>query len=751
MNGKPIVALGALLLVGTCLPIQAAPKLEMSRKAPFNIFSAEEPVRLDVGLRGFPAGETVVRAQAVNYFGEAVWEKDLPVTIEAKKTATAEINAGVLPPGYYEIVCKVGGASETSSLGVAALVNRTAEEARQGGCRFGLKIFEIGEPGVWWRRPLEWRLREAVDATVALGLNWTRHDFNRADNSDQPGVIGSAELTTKHDMNVVYKIEGIPETAYDAVRYGPMETFKDRTKKAWRRSTVPLKEPYQAWLREQIAKLPESQNVFEIGNEVWNYMSMEEFAEWCQLVVPVVKELRPDAIIGPDPGNIARARRFIRAGGMKGMNAYFNHPYCFAPMPEVRVRAWLRNAGDFLESELGWRPAVYITEYGWATAPKCRRGTSVSERTQAQRTTRQSLMLYAEDCKVIIPHTMGAREQDPAEMEHWWGFFRLNGQPKPVVMAHAVCAKMIDGSRFVGDLPLGAGIGAMLFDRKGTHVLALWTLDEALGSGREIVLETGAPAVRLVDMMGRVREQKTDAGRASLKISSDVLYVEGVGAALAAKTIPASQDLIPDVWATRAKDGAVVARAKAAHRADGELTEWEGVPAVVLVRLEGDAEPDFLAQGQLAWDDEFLHVGVRVEGAPSDELGAFELLLGTRPTRQLEYGGWGVYDFTLNVKPSADGGEPSLSLANVLLEKTIENPGASDPSGIQWAVKNLPFGWQAEVSIPRKTLRGFPTQAGPQALTGVLQWKSGGLRSASSRVDVRKTMEWPYLELEAAR
>ena len=121
---------------------------------------------------------------------------------------------------------------------------------------------------------------------------------------------------------------------------------------------------------EIVAALPADQNVFEIGNEVWNYMSMEEFAEWCQMVVPVVKALRPDAVIGPDPGSVERARRFIKAGGMNGMNAYFIHPYSFTPMPEHRVRALLRNVGDFLEIKTGRRFDAYVTEYGWPTAPK---------------------------------------------------------------------------------------------------------------------------------------------------------------------------------------------------------------------------------------------------------------------------------------------------------------------------------------------------------------------------------------------
>ncbi len=78
----------------------------------------------------------------------------------------------------------------------------------------------------------------------------------------------------------------------------------------------------------------------------------------------------------------------------------------------------------------------------------------------------------------MIPHWLADREQDITERENWFGMFRLSGQPKPVLIAHAVCARMIDGSRFVGDLWLGPGVGALLFEREGVHTLALWTAEQ---------------------------------------------------------------------------------------------------------------------------------------------------------------------------------------------------------------------------------------------------------------------------------
>jgi hypothetical protein len=251
--------------------------------------------------------------------------------------------------------------------------------------------------------------------------------------------------------------------------------------------------------------------------------------------VPVLKKVRPGCSIGADPGRFSWGTEFAKAGGFDGMDAMYIHPYSFTPAPEVRIRAWLRNRREYFEKLTGRKLDVYVTEYGWPTAPKDKRGHSCSERQQAQRTTRESLMLYAEGCKTLIPHWMADREQDPTEREHWFGFFRLCGEPKPVVMAHAACARMIDGSEFVGDVVIpGAetGVGSMLFRRAKSWVLAVWTQDEGVGAGREVKVPVVPHAV--FGMMGDARKVDAKGGAVTIRASADVMYLVGKG------SVPAS-------------------------------------------------------------------------------------------------------------------------------------------------------------------------------------------------------------------
>ncbi|HOF18021.1 MAG TPA: hypothetical protein PK082_03865 [Phycisphaerae bacterium] len=745
---------------------QAKPRITIEHHKPCNIFLVDDAIRYRVEMAGLPAGQAKVAADVTNYFGEKVWSTSQPVEVKPGERPSLTLEIGKLECGYYELRITVSaaadgkalGESDLFSFGVTRRVERTAEEVRKGGYRFGLKTFQIGTPGVWWRRPLVWDLAEVVDATTKLGLQWTRHQFNQSPNPEQPGIISTQDLLIKHPMNAVLKIEGFPEACFDEARYGPREEWVKKHNPHWSRWTVPNKEPYQKWLREELAKIPPEQNVFEIGNEPWGRISPEEWAEYCQMIVAVVREVRPGAAIGTNTGQGPSAWeiRFIQAGGMKGMNMASIHPYSFTPLPERRTRVAVRNYRDFLRARIGRDLDVHVTEYGWPTAPKDRRKHSVSERVQAQRTARQSLMLYAEDCKTLIPHWMGDREHDLTDREHWFGFFRLNGQPKPVVMAHAACAARIDGGRFVGDLWYGPGVGAMLFERGGVYTLALWTLEEEPGKGTDLTVDVATRQVTVADLMGREKAVPTDGGKLRLKVNSDVTYLVGVGEALAKQAVGPEGELNTERWTPR--DGSfAMKRAKTPPKIDGKLDDWTDAKAI---ELRGGGGPTG-AQTYFAWDAENLYLAVSVRdqeltAAPADKKlnggDLFVASLGARPSRQLSLGGWGLYDYELRIAPTSAEGTPALSMTNVNWDKPLVNPPADDPSGLRWAVATTPDGWSAEAAIPIKLLNGYPRAAAGEKISCYLQVldqdKPPSPRVRLTATPSTETLKWPYVVLE---
>ena len=63
-------------------------------------------------------------------------------------------------------------------------------------------------------------------------------------------------MISKYPMNVVLKVERFPESLYDAEKYGPLKDWEAKYGRgAWTLKTLPKKEPYQSWLREQIQNI----------------------------------------------------------------------------------------------------------------------------------------------------------------------------------------------------------------------------------------------------------------------------------------------------------------------------------------------------------------------------------------------------------------------------------------------------------------------------------------------------------------
>jgi peptidoglycan/xylan/chitin deacetylase (PgdA/CDA1 family) len=738
----------------------AGPKIEISHHVPCNLFTPDQPVAFEAQLRGFAPGPATVTATVTDYFNQPVWTQTKSLTIDAKMRPGVSLPIGVLPPGYYALSVKAAAGSDvvqTASFGVTPFVHRTAQQARDGGYRFGLKIFQVGD--IWWRRPLQWRLDEALDASTHLGLQWTRQLFNQKNPATQPGIVSVQDVIDKHAMNVVLKIELFPQDCYDAKRYGPLaEWEKKHGKNQWQRRTVPAKAAYQKWLREQLQPLPQDQNIFEIANEPWGKISPQEFAEYCQMIIPVVKEVNPGAIIGSNTGMgpIAWEKAFIKAGGMEGMNMVTIHPYSFTPPPEQRVRQWIRNYHEFLKEQLGHDLPLYVTEYGWSTAPDSDRHGVVNETQQAQRVVRESLLLYAEDCKVLIPHWIADREQDPKNWDQWFGFFRLTAEPKPVVPAFATCARMIDASKYVGDLWYGHGVGAMLFERGGKYTLALWTLDDKPGTARKLTLDVHVPQVTVVNTLGQEHSASTTDGKLELDLSADVIYVVGVSPDLAKAATRPDQPLNADRWGEH-EGQFPIAHINKPPVIDGQLDDWQQIPAIALPQVSGPASAsNEQHRVWLGWDDANVYVAVRstdrqIVTADADHMARgdlFKLGLGVRPGRALNIRGWQLDDYELELSPASADARPALRMSNSRWDEALVNPPPSSPSGVRWASSAADGGWTAELSIPRKLLRGLPPDVAGQKILGYLMiqdvGRDGGktVRYASGSDDTPVHWSW---------
>jgi len=673
----------------------SAPRIVLPRSKPCNLFESGQPIRLNANLEGFESGAGQVTAKAVDYFGNDVWHKEIAFIAVPGKATTVTLDIGDVSPGYYALELRVdapsGKVSQTASFGSAPFIHRTAKQVRDGGYRFGLKKWNFKS----------WSTEDAVAACCNLGLQWTREMFN------QRGDLGLIDMVNKYPMNAVMKVERFPKELYDEARYGPMKDWEAKYGRgAWTLKTLPMKAPYQKWLRDEIEKIPAEQNVFEIWNEAWDKMSPEDFAQICNWASEVILTARPNAIIGPNfLGSISPYEfdaRVIKAGGMKGMKMVALHPYGTS-----EDRAWLRAYRKWVEEQVGHPVEIHVTEFGSHSTPEG--PAKRSEREQAQRVVRQALALYAEDVKTLSPHWMGQSEANPTYIEDWFGFFRLNQQPKPVLMAYANAARMIDGSRYVGDLWLGTGSDAMLFERNGVYTLALGTR----GEPAHVEIDPGVPDVTVVDMVGAEKKQPVTDGNVRLDLGPDWIYLVGVNPSLEKQ---ASKELRPDRWPAPAKPPRIT---RTMHKltgtfvADGKLDEWKGATQLAMLnpKVNGD---DASGMSYLAWDATYLYLAVEMRdnemlnNKPRAKLylnDSVEFLVSTEPREQNP--GYGPHDHQFFITPTSGEGKP------IAAEVTDREAGTlTDLKDANFFGSKAAKGWVVEIAIPWKTLGGFTPQVG---------------------------------------
>lgn len=745
------VSLPVLVCAALRIATAAEITIQPERHFPSNLFDTGAPVELSFTLGKLPASADVhASGEIVDYDGKVVWRGDLtPVPSPKPGKAQVGLRVDPLPPGYYELSVKVSSGESTgadkTSFAVFPLVDRTAKQARDAGLRIGLKKWTYGKMS--WKGGIDWDEHEATVATTRLGLQWTRDQFNW---SSHQSVL---KLINDYPMNVVLKIERFPKELFDAGRYGPLEDWTRQRKPAWSIYTVPLKEPYQAWLREELLKIPAEQNVFEIWNEPFNGMSAEDFAVICGYITEVLKDVRPDAIVGPNlsgsAGEFGFDAKFIAAGGMKGMNMVALHPY---RNPPEGVRETIREYREWLTGKIGRDVIVTVTEYGSPTHPKG----GVSEQKQARYTARQTILMYAEDVKIMTPHWMGQTERDPTYREDWYGFYRANQQPKPAVIALATVARMIDGGRYLGDLWFGPHIGASLFERDGIRTLALWSNQ----GERTISLDPDAATLRLVDIVGREESLAATGDRLELKLDEDVRYLVGVGPKLAAR---ATNELNPERWPRPPVDRA----RRVAHRfakppvIDGKLDEWVGATRIDLLNEKINGA-DGSANVFIGWDETYLYLAVDVrdnEVVNKNPGGTNTIYRGD--SIELFVSGTAKDNGVKEVAP--DDSQFMISPASLdgtpqVLRVTDVFGGAVSPvEGLKASIRATTQGWVAELAIPISGIPGFVAKPGAKAALDLVLNDTDSTRSgrfiirATDRTgtpNVKNPSDWALLVLE---
>ena len=670
--------------------------IRVERHRPCNIFAPDETHALACSLRRFPESSGTATAILKDGFGRICGELSVPVSVDETGTAgfSLDVSPLKLDRGYYEAaiavktVCPDGTPAESSartSFIIMDMPSPSRETFLAEDRRFGIK---------WWGGVSD--RQETIDMMCRLGLLWTRAI-----------VDATVQITTDSQLVSVVKIERFPKTLFDTERYGSLQDWEKKFGRgSWSLKSVPKEKEYRAWLADSLRKLPASQTVFEIWNEPWDKMSPEDFATLSKWIREVVSEVRPDAKLGPnlrgDMSEYGYDAKVIAAGGMDGMDLVCLHPYATS-----EDRAFIRAYKKWISEKTGRNIDLYITEYGSHSCPTgpARR----SELEQSAAVARQSMALYAEDAKAIVPHWVGQSEQNPTYHEDWFGFIRRNQEPKPVLAALANLAGLIDGGDYLGDLWFGPGLDAMVFRKNGENVLALFTR----GASREVLVPVSGKTVTLVDLFG-ARSTMTP-GNGVIRISADgnPLYLTGLPDS---DVSAASKVLRDDRWPKAEKPKRITRRAHKLQSApvfDGRFTEWTGAAQLYIhnPKVNGD---DASGQAYISWDETFLYVGVDMRDnevynpEPRARLyrgDSIELFVSTEVRD--DNPGYGPRDMQLFLTPASGEGHP---IAGIVRDR--EAGIVEDVKGAEFQARKGSGTWSLECAIPWRELPDFAPAPG---------------------------------------
>jgi hypothetical protein len=693
-----VFCLGTLLAIQTLHAAQSprAGQFEIQGQPTGSVYPEGEPVDLQIYFKPRVAGQLKLHAQVVDYFQNVIWKQNWNQMVGTDASMPLSIALGKLPQGYFELHIDAQITDSSDQLcqsqyrytfGVTTFLNLSARQAREQGRRLGMKM--LG--------PVDWTdCYGLMQVCNKVGLLWTRQLFTRE--IDKLDAIGS---------NVIIKVEGIPENAYDESTNGPREQYKRRHFN-WYKASVPLKQPYQDWLRQMVSELPKEQSVFEIWNEAWGKFSPQEFATICNWTQQAIRDVRPDAKIGPNLGHLEFDAPFIQAGGMQGMDILVLHPYGHPERSDLRKK--IRSVRAFYESHLGRKIDMYATEYGSSTPPHGPQS-DTSEANQAQRAVRSSLVFFAEDFKAMTPHVLIQREAKANDQQDWFGYFRRNGQPKPALLALATLARVIDGGSYAGDLFLKQEVGSMLFEKNGQHILALWTNDVDV----DVQVPTGVEQVTRVDIVGSQTQLKTPNGKIDLTLMADPVYLVGVSSELAKQT---QQNFQPDQFI----QGLFVRNKRLAHKAQTPITidgniadgQWDGQTTIDL-QLRKQNPTDVSAIGYVAWDEKYLYIAAKVtdddpfynKAQPESvyDGDCLELWVGSDIKYQIpEF--IHSHDQQMFFAPTCITGQP------VTGKVVIPNQKLAPIEGLKSAFKKTDIGWNVELAIPLSYFKDFEPKVG---------------------------------------
>ncbi|XHR31159.1 MAG: hypothetical protein ACFUZC_11505 [Chthoniobacteraceae bacterium] len=511
----------------------------------------------------FPKGQgkgVVARLRVRDSRGKPVGEEIAP---KAPTPDKRKFSLPALPYGYYSIDASFAKEGKTAVLTHSFVIAPPLERVPAAESPFGIAIEGMSlEP----HRFSKGFVREAFRHAAASGLRWVRFWVRWDAIEREPGVWHWEEFDLVVKQAKENGIELYPCLVGGAL---PFQTTQPRKKESWSMMTPACYMPanlelWKNYLRAMAERYKGTINIYQIWNEPdarngFYPFDPKSYVEVLKTSAETLRAVDPRIRIGlggfaaalMEQGlskpSYTQADTFWPAGAFYAENPgpYFDvvdaHFYSVHEPGQSwdRVAGVARETHEFMErigegnkplwnSETSMYSGKEGERGGWANVP------FISETAQAM----EIIRFHVQSLAVGIERTFwyGLRDN--------FGILQDDFSPKPAFAAQVNLVRMMQGARFVDELPLGPNLRAYRFNVSGQERIALWTIGDAVPLG---IVNTGAKNFTETDAFGNERAHAQAVNL--LTLTSDPIFLTSRGhlkvSPLAHLSLAASDESLP--------------------------------------------------------------------------------------------------------------------------------------------------------------------------------------------------------------
>ena len=482
--------------------------LSVTSRQEGNIFGLNEPVELIVTGRndGLSAAKVKAEYSVVDYFKKVVGEGEFVIDISPNQLIEKKIVLPLKERGYFKSNFKFkveGEVVPDINVTFAKMVKQNIKEVPVSS-PFGMHAGPIGD---------------SVKVSEWAGMKWLR------------GMGFDLGEERKDEYAKYARRRGVQLTCHTHIFPG----YEGNVDVKERFSKIAVQ--YAKFWEETAKKYNDCITAFEVANEVYMYLSPEDYVYIHKVAYDAVKRGNPKALVIANVLDtwpcLNYLDEFLRLGGGNYCDAISLHPYDFIDSPEsAGFDSIFETVKEHIKKIAGKELSVWITEMNWigdddysdkrcpATAGLTK-SWLLSERKATDYSARSFFLALSEGVEKYLYHCFNGS----MEYELPWLTIHADNTPKPQYVMFGVISNLLFDAKPAGRVGRGKTVQACAFKKGKFNVLVYWHAMEDTKVEGEVTISLSAKKIKLMDIMGNEKQIECKKGEVTLPISSSPFMI----------------------------------------------------------------------------------------------------------------------------------------------------------------------------------------------------------------------------------